>query len=656
MVNKNNKKTNKKINNDYFLIEDIREVMFNEDENFYQNRINEIIELIKSNILNRKLLCKITLTKNTTKEMTLGNYLTYLILLSPFYYFDEEPTDDMIFDILPIKNFENYLDKVIKVFGIDRYEENEEEDTISIIGEIIIEAINKLNKISYIITSAYAPTFSLYQFIELAKRNKRFEEILYEPDKLFHNNDTFDMKEIVDHTKQICKEIIDIITTDDENTFKYWILSGSGVKPEQFAQIFGFIGAKPDLKEKIIPKEIASNFAMGLRNVQDFYINSIGCLKALITSHIQVKNSGYFTRKLEILLNDEFIADVEDCGTKHLVPLTIKDISYIEKLRFRKFSKYPSGKNLQTFVDGEDYSDLVGKTIYLRDPITCACEEGICKTCYGDLWKITHDLNIGIIACLIMTNEFTQTMLSTKHLLQAKIKKREYPTAFIKYFEFNRDKIVLKEKYSKVKIEIELDDIDDDEELDSEELKIEKFKIIDDDKEYIIDSDVPLYINEEIREDIDSFFNRNSSSYIFKGKDLNDYDYLFSHSIDNNGLSRTMLLVKDIIDKNNFIMQHTVFELYERFTDLIMESGSTIDFVHISVIIKNMMKVKEGRNAFTNKEEPQYDLYKISDAIQFNSKSISKPILFECVKKQLLLDQFGTFKKNGISSHDELLR
>ena len=46
----------KRINKDYCLIEDIREVMFNEDENFYQNRINEIIELIRSNILNRKFL------------------------------------------------------------------------------------------------------------------------------------------------------------------------------------------------------------------------------------------------------------------------------------------------------------------------------------------------------------------------------------------------------------------------------------------------------------------------------------------------------------------------------------------------------------------------------------------------------------------------
>jgi len=641
----------------YFLTEDIRDVLFNEDENVYQERIDYLMDYIKEDISRRHLECKITLTETTTRVMTLGNYLTYLILFSPFYYFEEEPTDNMIFDILPIKNFENYLDRVIKVFGIDRYslDDPEDEDSISITGEIIIEAINKLNKISYIITSAYAPTFSMYQFIELAKRNKRFAEILYEPDKESKNG-VFNMKEIVDHTKKICNEIIDIVTSDDENTFKYWIVSGSGVKPEQFSQLFGFIGAKPDLREKIIPKEIASNFAMGLRNAQDFYINSVGCLKALITSHIQVKNSGYFTRKLEMLLNDEYLnVEVEDCGTKHLVPLQIKSEKYLDKLRFRKFSKYPSGKNLQTFEDEEDYSDLIGKTIYLRDPITCACKSGVCRTCYGDLWKVTHSLNIGIIACLIMTNEFTQTMLSTKHLLQAKIKNREFPTAFIKYFDFNRDKIFLKDDFDKIRIEIDGDTFDNDDE-DTDELRLDRFTVVDGDKEYVIDSEIPLFLNEELKEDIDSFFSKSNGKYVFKGKDFADYDYVFSHSIENNGLSRTMLLVKDLIDKNKYIEEHTVYELYNRFVELIMESGSTIDFVHISIIIKNMMMVHEGREKFKEKEEPSYTLYKISDAIQYCSESISKPILFEQVKKQLLLDQYGTFNKTGKSSHDELLK
>jgi hypothetical protein len=68
------------------------------------------------------------------------------------------------------------------------------------------------------------------------------------------------------------------------------------------------------------------------------------------------------------------------------------------------------------------------------------------------------------------------------------------------------------------------------------------------------------------------------------------------------------------------------------------------------------MKVEGNRESFTNKEFPEYTLYSVPDAIHYCSNSISKPLLFERIKDQLLLDKYGTLDKRGYSNYDVLLK
>ena len=634
--------------NKYYIEEDIRDVLFSEDENYYENKINKIRDIIINDVTTRTKKCLIRFNDNIKKEITLGNYLTYLIMFEPHYIFEEEPDDDDVVDVRNINNFEKYLDNVIKKFKLNRNINLEDEEENQLVGRILIDIINQLSKISCETIKNYAPSFDMKQFIDLADRNPEFAKILYEPEFI---TSEFNAKEIIAHTNKVIKDVERIICEDDDNTFKYFVMSGAGVNMKQLGQVLGYIGLKPDLKEKIIPHPIQSNFCMGMKSVKDFYVNSIGCLKALITSHIQVKNSGYFTRKLEILLNDEFLnMDVEDCGTKHLLPFNITDIKQFEHLNERWYSEYPSGRKLKKIdTENNDYSDYLNKTIYLRDPITCACKKGICKKCYGDLWKVVYDMNIGIIACLILTNEFTQTMLSTKHLLQAKLKQKEYSASFLEYFEFDLDKIVLKSNYDKVSIEFEEFD-------DNDTVSLNRFVVVDGNERIIIETEMPLTINEELIEDLSSKLDKDEEVYILKPKDLQNLDYIFSFVIDNDGLSRTMLAIKNLIDKKEFIEGHNIYEVYDKFIELVAESGSIIDYVHISVILRNMMKVIDGNEQFAKDEEPLINLYKISDAIHYCSDSVSKPLLFEQINKHLTTDSYGTMNKCGYSSHDELLK
>lgn len=636
----------------YYLTEDIRTFLFEEEEGMYEHRIDEISNIIIKNPEFRKRKCLITINDDTTKEMILGNYLTYLIIFEPFYIYGEEIPNDMIPDLNKSNNIWKYFDQIIKYFKLDR--EEDEEDKY-LVGEILVEIVNKLNYITCEITKNYGPTIDLKTFIDIADRNEEFAKILYEPEINYSEETNFNAKDIIQHTHEVTDKIEEIIINDKENTFKKFITSGSGINMKQLGQVFGFIGLKPDLKEKIIPKPIDTNFCMGLKNISQFYINSMGCLKALITSKIQTKNSGYFTRKLEILLEDEFIEDVDDCGTKHLMPIEIKNENYINHLNNRYYSLKPNGSNLKKIDIYKNNDNLIGKTLYFRDPTMCACKNGICKKCYGDLWKTNINMNIGIIACLLLTNAFTQNALSTKHLLQANTTKKVYSPEFLKYFEMNMDKIVIKDEYIN-QISLAFDtDIEMNEESSSEEYQMYNFSVIDGDNIIDINEDMCFSLNTELNNILKSDLNKELDKYIISNKKLRDLEYIFIHTIDNNGLSRPMLMTKELIERSKYIKEHDIFELYDRFLELLDESGSYIDYIHIGVILKNLMSVEDGRESFKKPELPNIDLYCVPDAIQFNSKSISKPLLFERIKDQIMTDKYGTLDKHGTSNYDELM-
>ena len=60
-------------------------------------------------------------------------------------------------------------------------------------------------------------------------------------------------------------------------------------------------------------------------------------------------------------------------------------------------------------------SDLIGKKIGLRSPVTC-CGKHVCATCYGrELSAVNKDINTGLTGTLKLTEPLTQRLLSAKH-------------------------------------------------------------------------------------------------------------------------------------------------------------------------------------------------------------------------------------------------
>lgn len=199
------------------------------------------------------------------------------------------------------------------------------------------------------------------------------------------------------------------------------------------------------------------------------------------------------------------------------------------------------------------------------------------------------------------------------------------------------------------------DDLEYDEESDDEKAFVNKFYIKEGKNNLVeLNSPVPLLINEEI--DIRDCFNKEDEIYELSNKDITESDYIFHYIIENNGLSASLLEIKNLIEKDGYIKNHSITEIYQHMVNLILQSGIKIDFVHVELILREMLYlVSQDRTEFLNDEFPEYKMYNISNAIQFGSRSVGKTLVFEQVYKQLMTDSYDTLKKKSSSVIDQLV-
>lgn len=111
--------------------------------------------------------------------------------------------------------------------------------------------------------------------------------------------------------------------------------------------------------------------------------------------------------------------DIDDCGTKHFIKYKVDNEDKLRLINGRHYYKINENGNkicddLFT-VDKDRDKSLIGTTIGLRSPVTCAGKH-ICATCYGKvLSEKNRNLNTGLVAVLRLTEPLTQTLLSAKH-------------------------------------------------------------------------------------------------------------------------------------------------------------------------------------------------------------------------------------------------
>ncbi len=224
------------------------------------------------------------------------------------------------------------------------------------------------------------------------------------------------------------------IKSDSFNNIYMMADSGARGSAAQIRQLAGMRGlmAKPD--GSIIETPITANFREGL-NVLQYFISTHGARKGLADTALKTANSGYLTRRLVDVSQDNVVLE-EDCGTENgviMVPI-IEGGDVVEPLQERVLGRVVATDVLKpesdevlieagTFLDEEwvERIDEMGvDEIKVRSAITCEAVHGVCAECYGRDLARGHKVNmgeaVGVIAAQSIGEPGTQLTMRTFHI------------------------------------------------------------------------------------------------------------------------------------------------------------------------------------------------------------------------------------------------
>jgi len=197
------------------------------------------------------------------------------------------------------------------------------------------------------------------------------------------------------------------------------------------SQLAGMRGLMADPSGRIIPLPIRSNFRDGLTALE-YFISTHGARKGLADTALRTADAGYLTRRLVDVAQDQIINTV-DCGTE-LGLWVRRDDDVAGQPYYDRVIGRTAGKNVVDPKTGEllvarneiieeaTALRIVASTllqIFVRSPLTCQLEQGMCQMCYGrDLGRgrvVDIGSAVGIVAAQSIGEPGTQLTLRTFH-------------------------------------------------------------------------------------------------------------------------------------------------------------------------------------------------------------------------------------------------
>lgn len=600
-------------------------------------------ELVKNNILtdydSRKTPVTVKIGE-TEVEKTLGFVLLNLILFAPFVGHPQIQLDiNDLFDKqdLTADGLNDYINHVINRFKENSIPYDNVREGISVL-------LNEASDISGDLNVKAGHDLSYLGFLRVMNEDKSTHD-LFNPDiKSGQFND------IEKQSNQLGKSIINYFKEHENTELHPYVASDTGINKKQLTQFLGFVGLKPDIDGSVIPVAIKDNFLNGLQKLESYYINSKGTRQALITNYKMVRRSGYLTRKLSLSMIDRYHDNnILDCGTSHFVIFNVDSQKKKNQIIGRHYYELDDTghKMNDLLLTVTRDSDIIGKRIGLRSPVTC-CGRHVCATCYGrELSEINKHINTGLTAVLKLTEPITQRLLSAKHLLTTNTDKVEWSEQFLSYMYVNMNNVYFNNENISVSFSFPTN-----EEYDEDEDMFYTRNIIlknnNERKEYVYESPVKLLINPKLLK------GENSDITVTCGS-LDEDEYVFKYQTRNNVLSKSLQQVIDLIETSGHLGIAEYNDFVNKFDDLLIENGlDYIKSVHIEMITSNLI-----RNADTGKRldfshdtlEP-YIINRISKSIM--TAPISVSMSFERINDQLV--DLNTYSKDEPSLMDYLFR
>ncbi|PKO18612.1 MAG: DNA-directed RNA polymerase subunit beta' [Chloroflexi bacterium HGW-Chloroflexi-10] len=197
------------------------------------------------------------------------------------------------------------------------------------------------------------------------------------------------------------------------------------------SQLAGMRGLMADPSGRIIRLPIQSNFREGLTALE-YFISTHGARKGLADTALRTADAGYLTRRLVDIAQDVIINEHE-CGTEMGIFIRSSDDVAGQSLSARLYGRVVAKRIIdpitgEVIVDRNDLLDHVRirkvvahniDEIYVRSPMTCELQHGICAMCYGmDLGRgkiVNLGSAVGTVAAQSIGEPGTQLTLRTFH-------------------------------------------------------------------------------------------------------------------------------------------------------------------------------------------------------------------------------------------------
>lgn len=583
-----------------------------------------------------------------TYNMELRHFLVHLFLWLPLIdIFDVLDMDDsFILDCytkINSKDLNNFINDVI----IDNLIECNL--SVAIIGTRMSESLHLLRKIGLQFSILMGLSVDIQDFQDIYQNNDRMQELMT---VTFPSN--MQPHEIEKELGKIQDEAVEIFKNAKGNPIGVMLNAGSGIKTKQLTEFCMNIALKPNISGKTIPTPINSNYLIGgLNTPSSIYIDSSAAVKSMVMNKKVMGKAGHFGKIVLLLAHTLSLSKTTtDCGTHHTLPIFIKDDKFLKKYNNR-FYKMDKDSDLMLLKYKRD-KHLIGRTIYLRSPITCALENHVCQKCFGFNANINYDIADGVagFGSEEITKVINQSILSAKHLLTTISEVIKFNDAFYKFFDIIEGEIIPKdvdevlEDIEDYAIYIPLSEVKRTDDMDDDS----SFNTFIDTAFYIINnktgehieidcSGKELYLSEELIESV----NKNKQ---IKFIDLENGESLFNIEIDNNELTKPLYDIMSLLNKDlSKTEPWTLESISQKLTELLIMSGIDASALQGELILNRLIRDPDdlfNRPDFTGKILPRYEVKTVSFCLENNTS----PILgtsFQFLKRQLLND--NTFTK-----------
>lgn len=457
-----------------------------------------------------------------------------------------------------------------------------------------------------------------------------------------------------------------ITRPDSHHCLKMYFISGECLSTKQYKETSAHIGFKPNGEGGLIPAPIDGSFLTGALSTPEAYtVDASASRVAQMLSHENVGRSGDFARILELnSMDTKLYPDSRyKCDTKHTITRYIKDQATLNiydgrYYRFRKI--YEDGRmEADHIIDAQKDKWLIGRTIELYSPMTCASRsrgEGVCYRCYGDLAYTNFNINIGVIATELVSSKYTQVQLSAKHLLEAHVRELTWNNPVEDILRINANTITCYddeehlERYANSKLIINTADFDYEDENDDLEYNafITSFCIVENGvtTEYHTGNGECIYLSNEMDDIIASRLKsiRTRNGYQddedvdvdIPMAELVDLDQLFLFHIGNDELSRFVTAAKRLLNKGSETGSLSKDEILDQFCAINLSGGFGTSSIHYEIILANQMRDADDELEYPDWTEvnTRYQILTLDKSLRHNP-SVTTSLQYQKIAQQI---------------------